>query len=179
MDIYSFSVGPLGDIFMIWDRLTETPILVALIGLLSAAIVVPLVKKHFFDVRSRMHIEVRAFPHLGNVALKNAAGIDALDALWAVATAKGAIQVTIKNVSRKKISGVTVSVSNDFLGEMFCQIEEAAEYANLRRTKAILVGDIQPGHVRVLHIWTNFDRSDSLKIPAPIYLNSRGRSGGF
>ena len=45
----------------IMEFVKQPPVVASLIALVGAAIIVPLVKKFYFDTRSRLRVEVRGF----------------------------------------------------------------------------------------------------------------------
>jgi hypothetical protein len=147
---------------MTWERLTETPVLLAVIGILVTVVVAPLVKKLFFDPRLRLLVDVRIFAHPTHVALANATRealkMDFMHPMWGVLRATGCVVITIKNISKKKISGVTVRLP-DLASDITCQVDDAEEFVTSKSVKAVPIGDIQPGHVRSLYVWT-VDMSD-------------------
>jgi hypothetical protein len=148
---------------MTWEQLTATPVLLATIGVLSAAIIVPLAKKYLFDPRTRLVVEVRVVAHPKSMALQKltqeALKMNFTHPMWDLVRAKGCVLVNIKNVSKKKISGVTVGLP-DLVSAMVCQVDEAEEPIGDKVMKIVPIGDIQPGHVRSLYIWTGNDMSD-------------------
>jgi hypothetical protein len=67
--------------------------------------------------------------------------------------------VTITNISKKKLSAVTVTVPYSSL-TMVWQIDDADESNIVTMGQPIGIGDIQPKHSRVIHIWSNVDLSE-------------------
>ena len=147
-----------------WERLTEPPIVGAIIVLIGAAIIAPLFKKFYFDVQNRLRVEVRAWNFKTSSALKKAIGLERQfgDPVRIAIGCNGYTTVTIINISKKKISGVSVTVpySPVLMLDMIWQIDDAEEFLDVKKGQAITIGDIQPKHSRVIHIWSNADMSD-------------------
>ena len=144
---------------------TQPPVIAAIIVVIGAAIIAPLVKKFYFDVQNRLRVEVRAWNYKTSEALKKIARAP-FDAKGEYFTpmrrligAGGYMMVTITNISKKKISGVSVTVP-DGPSDMSLQIDDADEIIEMKKGQPIGVGDIQPKHSRVIHIWCNADVSD-------------------
>jgi hypothetical protein len=51
----------------------QPPVLTTILGIIGAAIIVPLVKKFYFDVQNRLRVEVRAWTHKTSEAVKTMA----------------------------------------------------------------------------------------------------------
>jgi hypothetical protein len=156
--------GRVGD--KMWSLFTEPPVVGALIGLLAVSLIAPIVKKYYFDVRSRLRVDVRAWRNKTSGALKKTVW-DTLDAkrqygddpMRTLTKAGGYMMVTITNTSKKKILGVSV-IAPDTNLDMVWQIDDADEIIEVKKGQPIGVGDIQPKHSRVIHIWSNVDMSD-------------------
>jgi hypothetical protein len=110
----------------------QSPLIGPIIIVVGAAIIVPLVKKFYFDVQNRLRVEVRAWNYKTSEALKKIAGapFDAKGEYFTpmrrLIDAGGYMMVTITNISKKKISGVSVTVPDGPFG-MFLQIDDADE----------------------------------------------------
>jgi hypothetical protein len=146
------------------EFLKEPPIVAAIIALIGVTIIAPLVKKFYFDVQNRLHVEVRPWNYKVSEALKKTVEpsierIDYFDPIRQLARAKGYMTVTITNISKRKISGVSVTANTDM--ETIWQIDDADQAMSVTRGKPpIDLGDIQPKHFRVIHIWCPVDISD-------------------
>jgi hypothetical protein len=143
----------------------QPPVIAAIIIVIGAAIIAPLVKKFYFDVQSRLRVEVRAWNYKTSEAVKKIVRepYDAKREYFApmrrLIDAGGYMMVTLTNIGKKKISGVSVMAPDNPLG-MFWQIDDADEIIEVKQGQPIGVGDIQPKHSRVIHIWCNVDVSD-------------------
>jgi hypothetical protein len=143
----------------------QPPIFAAIIALVGAAIIVPLVKMLYFDVQKRLRVEVRAWNYKMSEASKKiareqfGAKHDYFSPMRTLIDAGGYLMVTITNSSKKKISGVTVMAPNSDMS-MFLQIDDGDEIREMKKAQPISVGDIQPKHSRVMHIWCNVDVSE-------------------
>jgi hypothetical protein len=158
------------------DLLNQPGIVPAIIGLLGAAIIVPLVKKFYFDVQNRLRVEVRPWNYKISEALKTTVR-SSLDAssifddstrdlrfhshMRDLIRFDGYMTVTITNIGKKKISGVSVTAT-DMLLDFILQIDDADQVIGMKKGISIDVGDIQPKHSRVIHIWSNADTSFKL-----------------
>ncbi len=177
--------------------LSQPQIVAAIIALIGAAIVVPLVKKYYFDVQHRLRVDVRAYSAKTSNAVKaimttfSTANIFG-DPLASCISANGYTRVTITNTSRKKISGISVIIA-DFFFDAVCQLDDEDTLTSFKKGTVIGIGDIQPKHSRTLHMWSAQDRSDShfvafkafltisaneldaihLRYPAPRYITTR------
>ena len=80
------------------------------------------------------------------------------DQLADIVNGKGYTTLTITNTSKRKISGVSVVVA-DIGFDVFCQIDDDGELIKVKSGKPNLVGDIQPGHSRVMHVWSLADKT--------------------
>jgi hypothetical protein len=141
----------------------QPPVFAAVIVVIGAAIIAPLVKKFYFDVQNRLRVEVRAWNYKTSEAVKKIA-MEPLDAKHdygnrTLIRAGGYMTVTITNISKKRISGVSVMVPDSIMS-MFLQINDAEEIIEVKKAQLISVGDIQPKHARVVHIWCNVDVSE-------------------
>ena len=143
----------------------QSPVFAAIIALVGAAIIVPLVKMFYFDIQKRLRVEVRAWNYRTSEALKKIAlepfdaKHDYIDPMRTLIGAGGYMMVTITNISKKKISGVTVMALNSSDMSMFLQIDDGNEIIEIEKAQPISVGDIRPKHSRVMHIWCNVDVS--------------------
>jgi hypothetical protein len=69
------------------------------------------------------------------------------------------MKISITNVSNKKILGV--SFAHDFWQDHYCQIDENEDMMEIKQHSPINIGDIQPKHHRVVHLWSSIDLSDN------------------
>jgi hypothetical protein len=145
------------------EFLRHPNVIAALITLVGAAIIVPLIKKFYFDTRSRLHVEVRAFRTKTSEGLKRIAG-ESLDAkqqyfgpVRSVMACRGYAAVTITNISKKKIVSVT-AMSPRF--ELIWELDGANEAVELQQEQLFVVGDIQPKRSQMIHLWCMADISD-------------------
>jgi hypothetical protein len=139
----------------------QPPIFAAIIAVIGAAIIAPLVKKFYFDVQNRLRVEVRAWNYKPSEALKKFASdakLEYSNPLRKLLDAEGYMRVTITNTGKKKISGVTVAP--EILFGVVMQIDYADEIIEVKKGHITGVGDLQPTHSRVIHIWTTADVSD-------------------
>jgi hypothetical protein len=181
-------------------ELLKHPFVIALIALFGAAIIVPLVKKFYFDPRSRLRVvtvwRTRTCEVLKQ-AVREMRNLPNWDELADIVNGKGYTMLTITNTSKKKISGVSVFVS-DVGFDVFCQIDDDGELIKVKRGKPNVVGDIQPGHSRVMHVWSLMDMTDSnfasiknllqvsaderdsvsVRFPMPSYIRTKHRAVG-
>ena len=141
----------------------QPPVVASLIALVGAAIIVPLIKKFYFDTRSRLRVEVRAFRAKTSEGLKQIVS-ESLDAkrqyfgpMRSVVACNGYAAVTITNIGKKKIVGVT-AMSPSF--ELIWQLDDGNEAVQLQQEQPFFVGDIQPKRSRVIHLWCRADMSD-------------------
>lgn len=139
----------------------QPSVIAAIITVVGAA----LVKKFYFDVQNRLRIEVRAWNYKTSEAAKKI-WLEAFDAkrdyhstMRRVLDVGGYMMVTITNIGKKKILGVSVMMLDSNMS-MFLQIDDADEIIEVTKAQLVGVGDIQPKHSRVLHIWTSADVSD-------------------
>lgn len=142
------------------EFLEQPPIIAAIIAFVGAAILA-LIKKFHFDVQNRLRVEVRAWNYKTSEAFKKLerdAKVEYSIPLRKVLDAEGYLRVSITNTGKKKISGV--SVAAEVLFGMVLQIDDAEEIIQLKKGQPFVVGDIQPKHSRVIHIWTNADVSN-------------------
>jgi hypothetical protein len=145
------------------EFLRHPTVIAALITLVGAAIIVPLIKKFYFDTRSRLRVEVRAFRTKTSEGLKKIAR-ESLDTkqeyfgpMRSVIACNGYAAVTITNISKKKIMGVT-AMSPRF--ELVWQLDGANEAVELQREQLFVVGDIQPKRSQMINLWCMADMSD-------------------
>ena len=137
----------------------QSPVFAALIALVGTAIIALVTK---FYVQNRLRVEVRAWNYTTSEAVKKIAmepfdaKHDYIDPMRKLMSTGGYMMVTITNISKKKISGVTVMAPNSDMS-MFLQIEDGNEIIEIKKAQPISVGDIQPKHSRVMHIWCNVD----------------------
>jgi hypothetical protein len=170
----------------------EQPSVIAAIITVVGGAIIALVNK--FYVRNRLRVEVRAWNYRTSEALKKIAmePLDDIDPMRTLIRAGGYMMVTITNISKKKISGVSVMAPNSDMS-MFLQIDDANEIMEIKKAQPFSVGDIQPKHSRVMHIWCNVDVSEFdffrlkrvlrisadefdsvlLRFPAPRYLRTK------
>jgi hypothetical protein len=145
------------------EFLKQPTVIAALITLIGAAIIVPLIKKFYFDTRSRLRVEVRAFRANMSEGVKKivrdalAAKQQFFDPMHSLVGYHGYAVVTITNMSKKKIANVS-AVSPAFA--LIWQVDDAAEAVELQPGQPIVVGDIQPKRSRVIHLWCSADMSD-------------------
>jgi hypothetical protein len=146
----------------IMEFVKQPPVVASLIALVGAAIIVPLVKKFYFDTRSRLRVEVRGFRTKTSEGVKKIVG-ESLDAkqqyfgpIRTVMACNGYAAVTITNISKKKIAGVTAT-SPRF--ELVWQLDGANEPVELKQEQLFVVGDIQPKRSQVIHLWCMADVS--------------------
>jgi hypothetical protein len=151
---------------MIVDLFKQPPIIAAIIAIFGAAIIVPLVKKFYFDARSRLRVEVTPGKYQLSEALKKFARAQmdvAQSELFSPARTlvnySGYATVKITNVSKKKISGVSIMASDE-TWHMIWQINDADELTEVKRGQALGLGDIQPKHSCTVHVWTPADISN-------------------
>ncbi len=144
-----------------FDRLTETPILVAIIGVLSAALVVPAFKKWYFDIEHKLVVKARYWKYETSKLVKNVlkeesqrAYRDKRDAspYYFMPDVASYLEFEIQNPSRKLIENVSLRY-NDIL-PIWYQLEESENLKECKKDEKILIGDIQPGHTYRLHIWS-------------------------
>jgi hypothetical protein len=104
------------------------------------------------------------------------------------------LAIILRNIGKKKITGVSVTPLDDpFMYDAFLQVGDSAEIIKMKQGSSTTVGDIQPSHSRLIHIWTrpsaadwqfgafkkslriSADELDSLrmKFPWPTYLRSK------
>jgi len=146
------------------EILRQPGIVPAIIALIGAAIIVPLVKKFYFDVRNRLRVEVRSWNYKISEALQKIVTPslpvgELLDnPMRDLIRSGGYMTITITNIGKKKISGVSVTMVNTYMG-MILQIDDADRVVRMKEGKSIDVGDIQPKHSLVIHIWSNVDTS--------------------
>jgi hypothetical protein len=143
------------------DFFKQPPVFGAMIAVLGAAIIAPLVKKLYFDVQNRLRVEVRAWNYRPSEALKkfvSDAKLEYSNPMRKLLEAEGYLRVTITNTGKKKISGVTVAT--ELLFGVVLQIDDADEIIEAKKGQITGVGDIQPKHSRVIHIWTIADVSE-------------------
>jgi hypothetical protein len=143
----------------------QPPVIAAIIVVVGAAIIAPLAKKFYFDVQNRLRVEMRAWNFTTSEALKKIVK-EQLDAKHDISSptrmvlnACGYMTVTITNISKKKISGVSVMAPDTSIS-MILQIDDADEIIEVKKGQLISVGDIQPKHSRPIHIWVFADASD-------------------
>lgn len=124
----------------------QPPVIAAIIGVVGAAIIA-LVKKFYFDVQNRLRVEVRPWNFKTSEALKKIVQ-EPLDAkheyfspMRTLINAGGYMMVTITNISRKKISGVTVMTPETSVA-MIWQIDDADKIIEVTKGQLISVGDI-------------------------------------
>jgi hypothetical protein len=141
----------------------QPPVVASLIALVGAAIIVPLIKKFYFDTRSRLRVEVRAFRTKTSEGLKQIVS-ESLDAkrqyfgpMRSIVAYNGYAAVTITNIGKKKIVGVT-AMSPSFA--LIWQLDGGSEAVELQQEQPFFVGDIQPKRSRVIHLWCLADMSD-------------------
>jgi hypothetical protein len=145
------------------ELLKHPAVIAALITLVGAAVFVPLIKKFYFDPRSRLRVEVRAFRAKTSGGLKKIAG-DSLDAkqqyfgpMRSLLGCDGYAVVTITNIGKKKIVGVT-AMSPKF--PLIWELDGADEPVELQQGQSFNVGDIQPKRSQVIHLWCVADMSE-------------------
>jgi hypothetical protein len=142
------------------ERLTETPFIVALISVIAAAFIVPAVKKWYFDVQNRLRVEMRMWRTNASNAVREAVRGEPKfpygSPINRVINAESYVTLKITNTSKKKISGVSL-IMPDSSGSY--QIDESKELAEIAKGQAAIIGDIQPRHSRVVHIWLMADHS--------------------
>jgi hypothetical protein len=143
----------------------QPPIIAAIIALIGAAIIVPLIKKFYFDAQNRLRVEVRSWNYKTSEALKKLVR-EPLDAkqkyfgpMRMFVNAHGYMVITITNIGKKKISAVSVMVPDAYLN-MVWQIDDAETFLEVKKGQPIGLGDIQPKHSRVIYIWSDVDTSD-------------------
>jgi hypothetical protein len=143
----------------------EQPSVFGPIFIVVATAIGALVKKFYFDVQSRLRVEVRAWNYKLSEASKKIAREefdakrDYFSPMRTLIDAGGYMMVTITNSSKKKISGVSIMVPDSNM-TMSLQIDDAGEIIEVKKGQLIGVGDIQPKHSRVMHIWCNVDVSE-------------------
>jgi hypothetical protein len=142
------------------DLFKQPAIIAAIIALVGASIIVPLIKKFYFDARSRLRVEVRPWNYRTSEALKkimraqlDAARSELFSPPRSVLNAGGYTTVTITNVSKKKISGVSMMAPNE-IWNMIWQIDDADELIEVKKGQPVRLGDIQPMHSCTVHVWT-------------------------
>jgi hypothetical protein len=54
-----------------------------------------------------------------------------------------------------------VSFAHDFWQDHYCQIDENEDMMEIKQHSPINIGDIQPKHHRVVHLWSSIDLSDN------------------
>lgn len=143
----------------------QPPVIVAIIVVVGATIIAPLAKKFYFDVQNRLRVEIRAWNFMTSEALKKIVG-EHLDAkheffspMRTILNARGYIAATITNISKKKISWVSVMAPGTSIS-MFLQIDDTDGIIEVKKGQLISVGDIQPKHSRLIHIRVFTDASD-------------------
>src|ERR1700730_477963 len=138
----------------------QPSVIAAIISVVGAA----LVKKFYFDVQNRLRVEVRAWNYKTSEAAKKIwlelfdAKRDYHSTMRRVLDVGGYMMVAITNISKKKISGVTVMVPDSNMS-MFLQIDDADEIIEVKKAQPVSVGDIQPTHSRLITVWCNVDVS--------------------
>jgi len=142
--------------------LNQPQIVAAIIALVGAALIVPLVKKFYFDVQHTLRVEVRAFSaRTSEVVQKIVIGTlpSPFDPLAKLVRSRGYLMVKITNSGKRKINGVSATLSNS-LFEMQCQLDDDVELIAAKTGTKIDLGDIQPKHSRMIHMWSDLDTSD-------------------
>jgi hypothetical protein len=147
------------------EFIKQPPVIAALIALFGAAVIVPLVTKFYLATRNRLRVEIRPWRTKTSEVVKKIVRepLDAMQQYFAptgmLVNATGYMTVTVTNISKKKITGVSAMNPNSDM-DMVWQIDEAGEIINVKKGQLVAVGDIQPKHSRIIHIWTNVDTSE-------------------
>jgi hypothetical protein len=151
------------------DVLTTPQIItwgLAILSMVLAAVGYPYLKRRFFDPTMFLRAEIRTSP-----TKTKAVVVEKLDPVLATMPWEertlfdglridgGYTSVTLRNVDKKKLSNVTVTVAQTVLLNATYQINDEATLKAVK-DMPIHVGDIQPGHNKVLHMWTTSDYSD-------------------
>jgi len=76
------------------------------------------------------------------------------------------MKLTLHNPTKKKLNAVTL-ILTEYLNEPLYQIDEGPELCGPTEKK-IIVGDLQPGKGRTVHIWTTFAFVDWHRTRLPI-----------
>jgi hypothetical protein len=140
--------------FVLWVSGLAVPVILGLV-----------LKKWYFDVQSRLRVDMRAWNYKTSEAVKAIvrepfeAKLDFFNPIRRIIDARGYMTVTITNISKKKISGVSVT-GLEPSSDMCWQIDDANDIITAKKGEVIRLGDIQPQHFRVVHIWSNVDVSD-------------------
>ncbi|RWD14164.1 MAG: hypothetical protein EOS74_19470 [Mesorhizobium sp.] len=151
--------------------MTNLQIMFALLALLSPIAIVPLVKKFVFDSRMRLRAEVRissaktsqlvakiVADYIRALPYDTEEGKAQHGMLVSFGSISGYTSLRLRNVSKKKLTNV--SVMADDLYALY-QIDNGPQLHGLEKGKPLLVGDIAPGHERIVHFWSLSDYSDS------------------
>lgn len=144
---------------------TQTAILVAIIGLLGTALIVPAVKKYLFDPKLRLLTTVGIWPtRTMALPVQKLAAIPGLHAnenerkiLNTFGEESSFIEVRIKNTSTKKITGVTILLEQFALGSFEL---DSSNVTTRLDGNSIAIGDIAPKHERIIYLWFPNNYSD-------------------
>jgi hypothetical protein len=177
---------------------TEPVIIGSLIGLVALAIIAPALKKWYFDVQTRLQVNVRVWQASTPVAVARLHlklhGSQVLEGLQVedLDLVKSYVRLTIQNRGKRKVVGVTLLLSG-LTSPAFCQIDDGEPLLRVSERAPILVGDIQPRHNRVVDLWSKDDLLESdlpvlkktfkisadeldvvrFRFPMPQYLNTK------
>ncbi|MBZ9739689.1 MULTISPECIES: hypothetical protein [unclassified Mesorhizobium] len=184
--------------------MSSVQIVFAVLGLLTTIAIAPLIKKYFFDSRLRLRAEVRISPakssqlvskivadYLRNTLSYEEDHTAERSALLSYASIKSHTSLRLRNVSKKKLTNVSVMVAD--LHAVY-QIDNDQELLEVKTGKPLLIGDIAPAHERIVHFWSLWDYSSShfgasmktrfrmsadeldatsIRFPLPMYLKTR------
>ena len=136
----------------------------ALVGLISAAIVVPAVKHFIWDVAKVLKVTVRLYPILESkwmeTVIAEMSRIEKThDLQVTLLRARSALDVEIRNESKKRIDNITLKTPE---GEPLIFQLDGGE---MRRVSAepIPLGNLQPHHAINFRIWFRFE-ADTLAL---------------
>ncbi|RWQ42900.1 MAG: hypothetical protein EOS21_07310 [Mesorhizobium sp.] len=140
----------------------------ALLGMVLAGVGYPYLKRRFFDPTMSLLAEIRLSPTKTKalVASKLSPVLQAMpwqerEIFQGLSHDGGYVSVVLRNVGKKKVSGVTVTVGAETLiinGTY--QVDDDVDLKPVKNGLPIPVGDIAPGQNRVLHIWSASNYSD-------------------
>jgi hypothetical protein len=134
------------------------------IGTIAVPVIVgPAVKKWYFDVQNRLRVEVRLCTTKTSEQTKRFLDSqkipyddpirDLMRPIRGLMRTTSYATITIKNIGRRKISAVTVTLLDHAYYDTFCQIDDSDELLEVKEGLPVPIGDIQPRHHRLVHIW--------------------------
>jgi hypothetical protein len=154
-------------------------VIVAICGVL-ATIIVPcglFLAARYLDRRSlqvSLNVHEAPFPSVLRVLLKNQANAQfpsfgpptatsqfaSKDQLELASRIRTHLKLTIDNPTKKKHTGITVTITTAPLWGLLYQSEEEIELSGPNQKKIVL-GDLQPHQSRTLHFWTTLEYIDA------------------